>query len=154
MQKRILGIAFIGVAVVGGIALAQQSEFQAKIAEDIKSHQPRIVKNCGTTDKLDIRFEGKLAGNPRETLSGDFSGVSALCVHGGLAAIEDACLNNKVVASALSKLTDIKCVRGTGALSYKLNGSHLSIVFDPVHKNAVASQRDDLVKTLKQDLDK
>jgi len=155
MKKRTLGIVLVGtIALAGGIALAQQSEFQAKMAEDMKTHQPRIVKNCGTTDKLALHFEGKLAGNPRETLSGEFSGVSALCVHGGLGAIEDTCLNNKVVASALSKLTDITCVRGTGTLSYKLDGSHMAIVFDPVHKNAVASQRDLLIKALKQNLDK
>jgi hypothetical protein len=156
MSKKSLVLAITGLAALaGGVALAQQSEFQAKIAEDMKSYQPRIVKSCGTTDKLALRFDGKLAGNPREKGPGDYTSISTLCASSGLGAVDDACRNNKVVASALSKVTDITCVRGTGTLTYKLTGSHLALVYDPTYnKNNGAGQRDDLIKALKRDLDK
>jgi hypothetical protein len=155
MSKKILGTALFGLAVLAGIALAQQSEFQAKIAADMKAYQPRIIRNCGTTDKLEMRFEGKLAANPHQTAPGDAFAVSTLCASAGLAAVEDVCQNNKVVGAALSKLTDITCVRGSGPLSYKLTGSHLALLFDTTYsKNNGAGQRDDLVKAFKRDLDR
>jgi hypothetical protein len=153
MNKTSLAIC-VGVVGLAGIALAQQSEFQAKIAADMKTYQPRIIRNCKTTDKLELRFEGKLAGNPREKGPGDYSSVSTLCASAGLAAVEDVCQNNKVVQAALSKVTDITCVRGTGTLAYKLTGGHLALVFDPTYtKNGGAGQRDDLIKAFKRDLD-
>jgi hypothetical protein len=156
MSKKSLVLAITGLAgLAGGVALAQQSEFQAKMAADMKAYQPRIIKNCGTTDKLELRFDGKLAGNPRETGKGDYTSVSTLCAYAGLGAVEDVCQNNKVVGAALSKLTDITCVRGTGTLTYKLNGSHLALVYDPAYNKANgATQRDDLIKAFKRDLDR
>jgi len=152
MSNKPLVLAAVGLAAVAGVAFAQQSEFQSKIAADMKAYQPRIVRNCGASDRLEMRFEGKLDANPHQTAPGDKFGVSTLCT-AGLAAVEYVCNNNKVVASALSKVTDITCLRGTGALSYKLAGSHLALFFDATYdKNNSGGQRDDLVKALKRDL--
>jgi hypothetical protein len=154
MSKKPLVLASVGLAAIAGIAFAQQSEFQAKIAADMKAYQPRIVRNCGASDRLEMRFEGKLDVNPHQTAPGDKFGVSTLCT-AGLAAIEYVCNNNKTVASALSRVTDITCVRGSGPLSYKLAGSHLALLFDATYdKTNSGGQRDDLVKAFKRDLDR
>jgi len=155
MSKMLVRTVFVGViAIGGGIALAQESEFQAKIQEDLNSLQPRIVNKWGATDKLDVRFEGKLGGNPRQTAAGDHSSVSTLCKV-GLEAIEDACGSNKVVHDALSKLTTITCTRGKGSLSYAVAGSQLTLSIDTSFgKTNPAGQRDDLKARIKKDLDK
>ena len=153
MTKTALGIVLVAT-LASGIALAQESEFQAKIALDMEGYRKPIVHDCGTTDKLAFKFDGKLAANPHQIAPGDTYGVTTLCTM-GLAAVENVCLNNKVLKATFGKLTDITCARGSGTLGYKLDGSHLTLLFDTKYdKTNGGGQRDALIKAMKHDLDK
>ena len=110
------------------LAFAQQSEFQEKLQEDLDSYKSRIVNNCGTDEKLSLKWTGgKLAGNPRESTKPEWNAVSTLCTS-GLEAIENACGGNKVVKSKLSKLQVVACKPGKGTMGYTLAGSQLTFV--------------------------
>jgi hypothetical protein len=136
------------------LAFAQQSEFQDKLQEDLDSYKSRIVNNCGTDEKLSLKWTGgKLAGNPRESTKPEWNAVSTLCTS-GLEAIENACGGNKVVKSKLSKLQVVACKPGKGTMGYTLAGTQLTITIDPSYtKNNPAGQRDDLDKKLRDKLD-
>ena len=136
------------------LAFAQQSEFQDKIQEDLDSYKSRIVNNCGTDDKLALKWTGgKLANNPRESTKPEWHAVSTLCTS-ALEAVENACGGNKVVKSKLSKLQVVACKTGKGAIDYKLAGTQLTLTIDPSYtKNNPAGQRDDLDKKLRNKLD-
>ena len=136
------------------LAFAQQSEFQGKLQEDLDVYKDRIVANCGTSDKLAIKWTGaKLAGNPRESTKPEWNSVSTLC-QSGLEAISSACQNNKVVKQKLAKLQTIGCKGGKGAIDFKLAGSTLTLTIDPSYtKNNPAGQRDDLDQKLRNKLD-
>lgn len=143
-----------GILTLPGVALAQESEFQGKIQEDMDGYKDQIVRDCGTTDKLVLRFDGKLGSNPRETKDGDYSGVSTLCTS-ALEGLHEACTNNKVVKQAVSKVATMVCTRGKGTLDYKLKGGTMTFTLDTAfNKNNAAGQRDQLVVKLKKDLDK
>lgn len=144
----------VGIITSSGVALAQESEFQGKMQEDMDSYKAQIVRDCGTTDKLVLRYDGKLGSNPRETKDGDYSAVSTLCTS-ALEGLHSACTNNKVVKQAVSKVATLVCTRGKGTLDYKLKGGTLTFTLDPAFdKNNPAGQRDKLVEKLKKDLDK
>lgn len=136
------------------LAFAQQSEFQEKLQEDMDSYKSRIVNNCGTDEKLAMKWTGgKLAGNPRESTKPEWNSVSTLCTS-ALEAIEYVCNNNKVVKSKLSKLQVVACKPGKGTLGYTLAGTQLTLTLDPSYtKNNPAGQRDDLVAKIKSKLD-
>ena len=136
------------------LAFAQQSEFREKLQEDLDSYKAQIISNCGTSDKLEIKWTGgKLAGNPRESTKPEWNAVSTLCTS-GLEAISNVCQGNKVVKSKLSKLTTIGCKEGKGTIDYKLAGATLTLTVDPSYvKNNPAGQRDDLDKKLRDKLD-
>jgi hypothetical protein len=136
------------------LAFAQQSEFQDKLQEDLDSYKSRIVSNCGTDEKLAMKWTGgKLANNPRESTKPEWNAVSTLCTS-GLEAIENACGGNKVVKSKLSKLQVVACKTGKGTMSYTLAGTTLTLTIDPSYtKNNPAGQRDDLVQKIKNKLD-
>jgi len=142
------------VVVVTAVAWAQQSEFQGKLQEDLDSYKDRIIENCGTSDKLAIKWTGgKLAGNPRESTKPEWNAVSTLCTS-GLEAISNACQGNKVVKQKLSKLQTISCKGGKGAMAFKLAGPTLTLTIDPSYtKNNAAGQRDDLDQKLRSQLD-
>ena len=143
-----------GIITLSGVALAQESEFQGKIQEDMDGYKDQIVRGCGTTDKLVLRFDGKLGSNPRATKDGDYSGVSTLCTS-ALEGLHSACINNKVVKQAVSKVATLVCTRGKGTLDYKLKGGTMTFTLDTAfNKNNAAGQRDELVVKLKKDLDK
>jgi hypothetical protein len=142
------------VIATTGIVVAAESEFQDKMKEDLDGYKAQIIEGCGTTDKLDIRWEGKLGSNPRETQKGDYSSVGTLCTS-GTDAIHSACINNKVVKKALSSLTAITCSRGKGTLSYSLKGGTLALKVDASYdKDNAAGQEDKFLNKLKDDLDK
>lgn len=142
-----------GIVTASGVALAQESEFAGKIQADMDGYKDQIVRDCGTTPKLVLRFDGKLGTNPREIKEGDYSGVSTLCTS-ALEGLHDAC-TNKVVKQAVSKVATLVCTRGKGTLDYKLKGGTLTFTLDTAFdKNNAAGQRDDLVSKLKKDLDK
>lgn len=141
------------VLLFGGIAIAAESEFQDKMQEDLDGYKAQIVSNCGTTDKLTIKWNGKLGSNPRSTKEGDYSSTGTLCTS-ALDGTVQAC-HNKVVKKAFGKVTSIICQRGTGAISYSLKGSTLTFTVDPkFDKNNPAGQESDLVEKIKTDLDK
>lgn len=143
-----------GIITLSGVALAQESEFQGKIQEDMDGYKDRLVRDCGTTDKLVLRFDGKLGSNPRETKDGDYSSVSTLCTS-ALDGLHDACRNNKVVKQAMSKVATLVCTRGKGTLDYKLKGGAMTFTLDTAfNKNNAAGQEAQLVEKLKKDLDK
>jgi hypothetical protein len=153
-MKRIMKLATItGLLMVGTVVFAQQSEWLDKIQEDMDGHKPHVVDACGTSDKLTMKWDGKLACNPRESCATESASVSTLCTS-GLDAL-NVCQNNRVVKKAIGKVTSITCVRGKGPLAYKLTGGSLTFYVDPTYdKNNVAGQESDLVGKLKADLDK
>jgi hypothetical protein len=148
-----LGI-IVGVVTLGGVVFAQESEFQGKMQEDMDGYKERIVEACGTTDKLVMRYDGKLGSNPRETDKGNYTAVSTLCTS-GLDAIHDGCQNNKVVKKALAKVTTFVCTKGKGTLDYTFKGGTFTFKVDPAYsKNNAAGQESDFEEKLKKDLDK
>jgi hypothetical protein len=153
-MKGILKLAMItGLLTVGTLVFAQQSEWQDKIQEDLDGYKARIVENCGTSDKLTLKFEGKLTCNPRENCGKEYGSVSTLCTSGTDAL--NVCQNNKVVKKAMGKVTSIVCTKGKGTLSYKLAGGKLTFAVDPAYeKNNASGQENDLVEKMKADLDK
>ena len=136
------------------LAFAQQSEFREKLQEDLDSYKSQIISNCGTSDKLAIKWTGgKLDGNPRENTKPEWNAVSTLCTS-GLEAISNACQGNKVVKSKLSKLTTNGCKGGKGTMDFKLAAATLTITIDQSYtKNSAAGQRDDMEKKLRNQLD-
>ena len=152
-MKLKLGI-IAGVLTLGGIVFAQESEFQGKMQEDMDGYKAQIVEACGTTDKLVMRYDGKLGSNPRETDKGNYTAVSTLCTS-GLDAIHDACQNNKVVKKALAKVTTFVCTKGKGTLDYTFKGGTFTFKLDPAYdKNNPAGQEEAFEEKLKKDLDK
>jgi hypothetical protein len=151
IKKVTLGALFL---LFGSVAFAQESEFQDKIQEDLDGYKSQTVSNCGTSDKLTLKWTGKLGFNPREIKEGDYSSPSTLCTS-GLEGLNSACQSNRVVKKAIGKVTGIVCQRGTGTLGYTLKGSTLTFIVDPkFDKNNAAGQRDAFITKLKDDLDK
>ena len=91
INKVALGSVFL---LVGSVAFAQESEYQEKMQEDLDGYKAQIISNCGSSDKLTIKWNGKLGSNPRETKDGDYSSNGTLCtsaldgVSGALSALE------------------------------------------------------------------
>jgi hypothetical protein len=147
----------VGIAVVlglGGVVYAQQSEFQEKIQEDLDGYKAQLIDNCGSPKSLTLKWNGKLAVNPRESEKPDYNGVSTLCTS-ALEATVNACQGNKPVKAAVGKVTTIVCTAGKGTIGYKLAGATLTFTVDPSYtKNNAAGQRDDLNTKMKKDIDK
>jgi len=147
----------VGVAVVlglGGIVYAQQSEFQEKIQEDLDGYKNQIIDNCGSPKSLTLKWNGKLAVNPRESEKPEYNAVSTLCTS-ALEGTVNACQSNKPVKAAVGKATSIVCTAGKGTIGYKLAGTTLTFTVDPSFtKNNAAGQRDDLVVKMKKEIDK
>ncbi|MEP6864844.1 MAG: hypothetical protein ABJE66_29760 [Deltaproteobacteria bacterium] len=148
-----LGI-IVGVVTLGGVVFAQESEFQGKMQEDMDGYKAQLVEACGITDKVVMRYDGKLGSNPRETDKGNYTAVSTLCTS-GLDAIHSGCLNNKVVKKALAKVTTFVCTKGKGTLDYAFKGSTFTFKVDPSYdKNNASGQEEAFETKLKKDLDK
>jgi hypothetical protein len=149
----VAGISGI-VLAAGAVALAQQSEFQAKIQEDLDGYKARLIENCTTAKSLGLRWVGKLAVNPRESEKPDWNAVSTLCTS-ALDGLDDGCRSNGPVKAAASKIKSITCTMGKGTINYKLSGGEMTFTVDPSFtKNNAAGQEADLVAKLKKDLDK
>jgi hypothetical protein len=140
---------FLLVFVVSFFAVAEESEFREKMQEDMDGYVSSYKNNCGIDVKMHWKG-GKFGTNPRET------NVSILC-RSGLHAIEQACAENKIVKSKLSKIKNIHCNKGKGNLSYKIDGETLNIFLDNDAKitqdNNPASQTSILNKKIITDLD-
>src|SRR5262245_59900885 len=115
-KKLVAGISGI-VLAFGAVALAQQSEYQAKIQEDMDGYKKQIIDNCGTAQGLGMRWVGKLAVNPRESEKPDWFAVSTLCTS-ALDALSSTCQVNGPVKSAAAKLKTVTCTMGKGTLGY------------------------------------
>jgi len=155
MSKRLIQLGVLGTMLAaGGIVLAQESEFQNKIQEDLDGYKAQIVSNCGATDKLQIRWEGKLGSNPREGEKPEYNAISTLCTS-ALDAVSSTCQSNAVVKKAFGAVNKITCNRGKGTISYSLKGGSLTFSVDgSFTKNNAAGQEADLVAKMKKDLDK
>ena len=105
------------------------------------------------SDKLVMRYDGKLGSNPREIKEGDYAAVSTLCTS-GLDAIHDACQSNAVVKKAMAKVSTFVCTKGKGTLDYTFKGGTFTFKLDPAHKNNAAGQESTFEEKLKKDLDK
>ena len=152
-KKLVAGIGGI-VLAFGAVALAQQSEFQAKIQEDMDGYKKQIVDNCGAGGGLAMRWVGKLAVSPRESEKPEWNAVSTLCTS-ALDGLSSTCQSNGPVKTAASKLKTITCTMGKGTINYKLSGGEITFTVDPSYtKNNAAGQEADLVAKLKKDLDK
>jgi hypothetical protein len=152
-KKVIAGVSGI-VLALGAVALAQQSEFQAKIQEDMDGYKPQVIDRCGTTKSLTMRWIGKLAVNPRESEKPDWFAVSTLCTS-GLDGLYQTCQTNAPVKAAISKVKTVSCTMGKGTLNFKLSGSEMTFTVDPSFtKNNPAGQESDFVERLKKELDK
>jgi hypothetical protein len=150
-------LAIVGGIIVSGIsavALAQHSEYQAKIQEDLDGYKDRIVSGCKTAPDLTLRWEGKLEGNPRDSEREGWNAISSLCT-AGTDAIYNTCTDNKAVQRALGSLKRVVCTRGKGTMSYRLAKGTITFIVDPSFtKNNIAGQEQDLVVRLKKDLDR
>ena len=154
MKKQQLAVGLAVVLGLGGIVYAQQSEFQEKIKEDLDGYKSQLIDNCGSPKSLTLKWNGKLAVNPRESEKPDWNAVSTLCTS-ALEGAVSACQSNKPVKAAIGKVSSIVCTMGKGTVGYKLAGSTMTITVDPSFtKNNPAGQRDDLVTKLKKDIDK
>jgi hypothetical protein len=155
MSKRLIQLGLVSVVLAtGGIVLAQESEFQAKIQEDLDGYKKQIVENCTATDKLTLKWEGKLGSNPRESEKPEYNAVTTLCTS-ALDALSQTCQSNGVVKKAASKLNKVVCTKGKGTIGYSLKGSVITFSVDPSFtKNNAAGQESDLVEKMKKDLDK
>jgi hypothetical protein len=132
--------------------LAQESEFQQKIQEDMDGYKDRIQSACGAT--VTMKWMGKLGFNPRESEKPEWNGVSTL-VTSGLEAVANACRDNGPVKKAVGKVKKIEAKKGKGTIGYKLKGSTLTLTVDPAYKkNNPAGQRDDLSQKMVKDIDK
>jgi hypothetical protein len=148
----------IGVCAVilggGGVVLAQESEFQAKLQEDLDGYKAQIVGNCGASDKLVLKWEGKLGSNPRESEKPEYNAITTLCTS-ALDGLAQTCQSNGPVKKAAGKVTKVACTRGKGTIGYTLKGATITFTVDPAFtKNNPAGQESDLVEKLKKDLDK
>ncbi len=145
-------LPLVAVVVVLSLpAFAQESEFKAKLQEDLDKGVSSVSNGCGATVK--VTWEGgKLGFNPRQNEKPEWHSVSTLCGM-GTDAIESACLNNAAVKAQLAKLTKVSCTKGKGTLSVKVVKDTLTISIDPSFGNSPADQRDALVTKLKKDLD-
>lgn len=153
MKKKQIAVGLAVVLGLGGVVYAQQSEFQAKIQEDLDGYKNQFIDNCGSPKSLTMKFNGKLAVNPRESEKPEYNSVSTLCTS-ALEGTVSAC-NNKPVKAAVGKATTVVCTAGKGTIGYKLAGTTLTFTVDPSFtKNNPAGQRDDLVTKMKKDLDK
>lgn len=151
MKKQQLVIGTCVVLGLSGIVFAQQSEFQAKIQEDMDGYKQQIADNCGA--KPAMKFVGKLAVNPRESEKPDYNSVSTLCTS-GLDSMSSTCQSNGVVKQAFSKITSVVCTYGKGTLDFKIKGGELTFMLDPSYtKNNAAGQSSDLVAKIKKTLD-
>src|SRR5262245_49822149 len=88
------------VALWGTSTLAQESEFKAKLKEDIDGYQSQIESSCSIKPKLEWGG-GKLGHNPRESEKPEYNAISTLCTS-ALSAVSDAC-TNAVVKEKLAK---------------------------------------------------
>jgi hypothetical protein len=142
------------ILALGGIAVAAESEYQDKMQEDLDAYKKRIVENCGTTDRLALRWVGKLGANPRTIASGDYAAVGSLCT-AAVDGLNNACLANRVVKQTMRGLTSIVCQAGRGPMSYGYRGGTMTFSVDPKYdKNNVAGQESDMTERLKNDLDR
>jgi hypothetical protein len=142
------------VLFTGSVALAQESEYQNKMQEDLDYYKPQLVNNCGVSDKLTIKYVGKLGSNPRER-KGEGTAPSTLCGT-ALDAVVYSCQTNEPVKKVMAKLKSVVCTGGSGQLDYKLRGTDLTLTIDPTfkHTGPPATPKDALVAKLKKDLDK
>jgi len=151
-KKFLAGVGGI-VLAMGAVALAQQSEFQAKIQEDMDGYKPTVVDRCGTTKSLGMRWVGRLAVHPHESEKPEWNSVANLCM-AALDGLYQTCQTNGPVKTAVSKVKTVTCTMGKGTLSFKLSSAELTFTLDPSFtKNNVAGQEADLVAKLKKDLD-
>jgi hypothetical protein len=144
------------VLFTGSVALGQESEFQNKMQEDLDYYKPQLVNNCGVSDKLTIKYVGKLGSNPRERKADHNWSPSTLC---GMAldAVVYSCQTSEPVKKTIAKLSSVVCTGGSGNLGYKLRGGDLTLTIDPTFKKkdgSISTPKDDLVAKLKKDLDK
>jgi hypothetical protein len=157
MQLRTIKFGVVAMILsVGAAAIAAgESEYQAKLQEDLDYYKPQMVNNCGVADGIAIKFVGKLGSNPRES-QGDNWGVSQLCSQ-AIEAVVYSCQTSEPVKKAMTKLKSMVCTRGSGELGYSLKGSEITLTIDVTHrdkKNTGLSPKDHLVDKLKSDLDK
>ena len=139
-------------ALLATAALAQESEFKAKLQEDLDGYKSSLESSCGIKPAVEWAG-GKLGYNPRESEKPEWNAISTLCTS-ALEGLATAC-NNGAVKEALVKVTKVECSKGKGTAGYTLKGSTLTLKVDPSFTtNNAAGQRDDLVTKLKKDLDK
>lgn len=147
-------IAIGSLLLMSSIAFAGgESEHQDKMQEALDGWKPRIIENCGMTDKLTAKWNGKLGANPRAVAPGDNIAILDLC-QSAMDAAGFTCANNRVVKKTLGKVTSIVCQRGTGTIGYSLKGAALTFTVDGKFKKGTNEQEEALVEKLKTDLDK
>src|SRR5262249_26786013 len=129
---RVIMFVGLGLAITfaSANAFAQESEFKAKIKEDLDGYKERIESSCGVKLKAIEWSGGKLGHNPRESEKPEWNGISTLCTSAA-DALTQACVANEPVKKAMSKLTKVECVKGKGTIAYKLKGSTITFTIDP-----------------------
>jgi hypothetical protein len=151
LKKQQLAIGTF-ILLASGAVFAQQSEYQAKIQEDMDGYKAQINSNCGSKGPS-MKWVGKLAVNPRESEKPDYNAVSTLCTS-ALDGMSQTCQNNKPVKTAFGKISSVVCTYGKGTLDFKIKGSEITFTVDPAYtKNNASGQETDLVTKFKKTLD-
>jgi hypothetical protein len=149
--KLFAAVAFLALSTTA--AFAQESEFQAKMKEDVGAYAKKLTNQCGSTG-VTVEWEGKLGSNPREGAKPGLFGLSTLCTS-ALDAIVHVCLNNAPSKKEIAKVKKVVCKMGKGTLAYKLSGSSLEMLVDnSFTADNPSSQEDNLIEKLKKELDK
>jgi hypothetical protein len=142
----------VGCLLVAAPAVAQQSEFQQQIHNALNYYRQGVMTDCGTSDKLTIEWESKLANAPTEPEQKGWLSIHQLG-SSAVQAVDNACSTNKVVSKALSKMTALVVTRGKGAPTFKLEGTKVTVTIDPSSKDDAGTQRAALVLAIKKELD-
>jgi hypothetical protein len=133
----------LGVVLCATPAFAQEAEYKQKLQDDLNVYVKDFAEQCGASVKIDW-VGGKLGKNPREPESKGGNSVSVLCTCGLEAAFQSCADAN--VKKQLAQLTEVKCGRGKGALSYSHNGKVLTINIDPSFVTTTPPEQRDALK--------
>lgn len=150
-MKSVRRLSVLLFAAASVTAFAQESEFKAKMQEDLDGYKSQIESNCGIKPSI-TWTGGKFGHNPRESEKPEWNALTTLATS-ALDAVSLAC-GNAVVKEKLAKVTKIEVKKGKGTLGYALKGTTLTLTVDASFTaNNPAGQDSDLVEKLKKELD-
>jgi hypothetical protein len=150
-MKTVRRLGVLLVALASAAAFGQESEFKAKMQEDLDGYKSQLESSCGIKPSI-AWTGGKFGHNPRESEKPEWNALTTMATS-ALDAVAQAC-NNAVVKEKLAKVKKIEVKKGKGTLGYALKGDTLTLTVDvSFTDNNPAGQDSDLVEKLKKELD-